>query len=92
MVTSYMLEYENSQNTDMMKKEAIREYQERYNTSYVPIERREALQDKVQEIMGYNIAYKDATHAACAIYAGCDYLLTTDARFQNHTRAARLRS
>ena len=77
-----MTEYENSQNSDSMKRDAIKEYQEQHNTSYVPIERRERLQQKIAEIMEFNIAYKDATHAACAIYAGCDYLLTTDTRFQ----------
>ena len=40
------------------------------------------LQEKIQEIMGYNIAYKDASHLACAIFTGCEYLLTTDIRFQ----------
>ena len=71
LVTSYMLEYE---------------YQEQSNTFYVPIERRDDLQNKIQEVMGYNISYKDATHTACAIYAGCDYLLTTDYRFQKRYR------
>jgi predicted nucleic acid-binding protein len=82
LVSSYMLEYENAQNRDQMKREAIKQYQDTYSTYYVPIERREALQEKIQEIMSYNIAYKDASHLACAIYAGCDYLLTTDIRFQ----------
>lgn len=41
--------------------------------------------------MEFNIAYKDATHVACAIYAGCDYLLTTDARFQRRYRGAEIR-
>ena len=27
-----------------------------------------------------NKKYKDATHIACAVYAKCDYLLTTDIR------------
>lgn len=82
MVSSYMLEYENSQNTDYMKRDAIKQYQDTYYTYYIPVERREKLQDKIQEIMGYNIAYKDASHLACAIYAKCEYLLTTDIRFQ----------
>lgn len=82
MATSYMLEYENSQNPDAMKRESIKAFQERYNTVYVPIERRERLQGLIRSIMGFNIAYKDATHLACAIYAGCSYLLTTDIRFQ----------
>lgn len=36
--------------------------------------------------MGYNIQFKDATHAACAIFAGCDYLITTDIKFQRRYR------
>ena len=90
LVTSYMLEYENSQNMDTMKRDAIREYQDQYNTAYVPVERREGLQDKVQEIMKHNIAYKDATHAACAIYARCDYLITTDVRFQRRYKGSEI--
>ena len=82
LVCSYMLEYENSQNRDQMKRAAIKQYQDKYSTYYVPLERREGLKDKIQEIMAYNIAYKDASHLACAIYAGCEYLLTTDIRFQ----------
>ncbi len=82
MVCSYMLEHENSQNRDQMKKDRIKEFQDDYSAYYVPFERREQLQDKISEIMGYHIAYKDATHLACAIYAGCEYLLTTDIRFQ----------
>ena len=91
LVTSYMTEYENSKNIDSMKRDAIREYQQGHNTSYVPIERREELQQKIAEIMEYNIAYKDATHAACAIYAGCDYLLTTDTRFQKRYKGGEVK-
>ena len=89
LVTSYMLDYENSQNPDSMKKDSIKEYQEQNSTAYVPIDRRELLQKKIQEIMGYNISYKDATHVACAIYSNCDYLLTTDLKFQKHYKRNR---
>ena len=41
--------------------------------------------------MGVNIAYKDATHAACAIYAECDYLLTTDTRFQRRYKGGEVK-
>ena len=41
--------------------------------------------------MGYNITYKDATHAACAIFAGCDYLLTTDIRFQKRYKGTEIK-
>ena len=86
-----MLEYENAQNPDLMKRESIREYQNDYNSWYVPIECREKLQQKIAKIMAYNISYKDATHAACAIYAKCDYLLTTDIRFQKRYRGNEIR-
>ena len=82
MVCSYMLELENSQNRVAMKRDRIKEFQDSYFSYYVPIERREELQGKISEIMEYHISYKDATHLACAIYANCDYLLTTDIRFQ----------
>ena len=76
------MEYENAQNPDLMKRERIKEFQDSFNSYYVPIERRPELQDMVNCIMEYKIAYKDATHAACAIFAKCRYLLTTDIRFQ----------
>ena len=91
LVCSYMLEYENSQNKDSMKKDAIKLYQDEYSVAYVPLERREVLQEKIQEIMDYNIAYKDASHLACAIYAGCEYLLTTDIRFQKRYKGNEIR-
>ncbi len=82
MVTSYMLEYENAQNTDIMKRNAIKEFQDKYCCSYVSFDRRTELQTKIDELMSFNLSYKDATHAACAIYANCRYLLTTDDRFK----------
>ncbi len=88
LVTSYMLEYENSQNPDVMKHTAIRAFQRNHSAQYVPIERREELQEMIQKIMSYNISYKDATHTACAVFAGCDYLLTTDDRFQKRYKGS----
>lgn len=40
LVGSFMLEYENSQNTDQMKQQSIKEYQDAYASYYVPVERR----------------------------------------------------
>jgi len=71
LVTSYMTEYENSKNKDSMKRDAIREYQERHNTSYVPIERREELQQKIAEIMECNkIIHGDYKGGIIAEYMG----------------------
>lgn len=81
LVDSYMLEYENSCNPDDMKRNSIQVFREEYRSFYVPDERHDALNDKIAEIMAYGIHFKDAVHAACAIYAGCAYLLTTDIKF-----------
>ena len=90
LVCSYMLDYENSKNTDETKRKVIHDYQKQYHSYYVPIERRESLQDKINEIMSYGIHYKDATHVACAIYAGCEYLLTTDIKFMKHYKGTEI--
>ena len=81
MVDSYMLEYENSCNPDEMKRNSIRTFRENFRSYYVPDERHDALDEKIEEIMSYGIHFKDAVHTACAIYAGCQYLLTTDVKF-----------
>ena len=91
LVGSYMLEYENEQNPFEMKKQTIRTFQKQYSTQYVSFELRESLIAKINEITRYNIHYKDATHVACAIYAKCDYLLTTDARLQQRYRGDEIR-
>ena len=90
LVSSYMLEYENSENRDEMKRKRIKDFQDKYSSYYVPLERRELLREKIEEIMQYSIAYKDATHAACAIYAKCDYLITTDIRFQKRYKGSEI--
>lgn len=77
-----MLDYENSKNQDVMKRISIKSYQNKFCKYYVPFERVEYLRDKITEIMNYGITYKDAVHIACAVYAECDYFLTTDIRLQ----------
>lgn len=34
---------------------------------------------------GTGIKYKDACHVACAIYAGCDFFISTDMRLLKYT-------
>jgi predicted nucleic acid-binding protein len=38
------------------------------------------METMVNEIMQTGIKIKDATHLACAIYAECDYFISTDGR------------
>ena len=51
------------------------------NTSlYVGIERKEEIEKKANEIMQTGVKFKDACHVASAIYARCDYFISTDKR------------
>ena len=47
---------------------------------YVGVQRSTIIQDKVNEIMSTGVKEKDAIHVASAIYAKCDYFITTDRR------------
>lgn len=91
LVCSYMLDYENSKNQDVMKRNSIKSYQDKFCKYYVPFERAECLQDKITEIMSDGITYKDAVHVACAVYAECDYFLTTDIRLQRRYRGTEIK-
>ena len=46
-----MLEYENSENRDEMKRKRIKDFQDKYSSYYVPLERRELLREKIEEII-----------------------------------------
>ncbi|MBR1439345.1 MAG: hypothetical protein IJ587_12510 [Synergistaceae bacterium] len=91
LVCSYMLVYENSQNRDAMRKAAIKSYQDNFCSYYVPFTREKILQEKITEIMSFNISFKDAVHVACAIYAECDYLITTDIRLQRRYKGTEIK-
>ncbi|MBO6114406.1 MAG: hypothetical protein J6P57_05045 [Lachnospiraceae bacterium] len=80
LVTSYILRYECSLNPFEMRKEAIMQYIEDNTSAYVGIERKEEIENKAKEIMETGIHFKDACHVASAIYAGCEYFISTDKR------------
>lgn len=91
LVASYMLEYENSKNHDLVKRTFILSYIDEFSKYFVPIERKNDLQEKITEIMSYGIAYKDATHVACAILARTDYFITTDIRLQKRYKGSEIK-
>ena len=91
LVSSYMLEYENSQNPDSMKRISIKKYLDEYSSYIVPVARKEKLQPKINELMENNLSYKDATHLAAAIFAKCEYLLTTDIKFQRRYKGEEIK-
>ena len=91
LVASYMLEYENSQNKDIIRMNSIQSYLHKFCKYYVSLERMEQLQDNIMNIMSYGITYKDATHVACAVFAECDYFLTTDIRLQKRYKGTEIK-
>lgn len=80
LVTSYMLEYENEKNRFMQKKRTIENFMNDNESYYVGNERDEMIAKMAEPIMRTGVKEKDAFHVACAIYAKCDYFITTDDR------------
>ncbi|MCC8121904.1 MAG: hypothetical protein LIO42_07995 [Oscillospiraceae bacterium] len=80
LITSYILLYENSQNPYEIRKKAISEFIRNHSTEYVDYNRAGEIDAKVSVIMKSGVKAKDAHHVACAIFASCDYFLTTDKR------------
>lgn len=80
LATSFVLLFENSQNPYMDRKIMIKDFIDKYSSKYISVHSINKIQAKTQEIMQMGIKWKDATHLACAIYAKCDYFLTTDKR------------
>ena len=80
LVTSYVLWYENSQNPYETKRTAIEEFIQKNSTEYIDIDKADLIKGNAEEIMDTGIKMKDAYHVSCAIYASCDYFLTTDDR------------
>ena len=80
MVTSYVLEYENSVNPYEMRRTTIKEFMEQYETVYVSQNKMQQVETMANEIKKTGVKHKDACHIASAIIAGCDYFLSTDYR------------
>jgi len=53
-------------------------------TAFIGNNHTDELKLLTEEIMTTGIKIKDATHLACAIYAKCDYFITTDKRVINY--------
>lgn len=80
LVTSYVLDFENSHNRSMQKKVAIEKFMKEYAALYVSNKNEEDIAKTAALIMRTGIKEKDAYHVACAVMAGCDYFVTTDDR------------
>ena len=84
LVGSFILDFECSRNPFEMRKRTIFDFLASNMKEYVGSERSDVLKTKIVELMRAGIKEKDATHLASAIYAGCDYFISTDIRLLKH--------
>lgn len=80
LIVSYMLRYECSKNPFEMRRNAIFDFIQENATGYVGDNRKKVIEAKASEIMKTGVKFKDACHVASAIYAGCEYFISTDTR------------
>lgn len=64
---------------------AIEEFIQGNSAEYIDIDKADLIKKKAEEIMDTGIKIKDAYHVSCAIYASCDYFLTTDDRLLRYS-------
>ena len=76
-VWSFILEFENSKNPYIIRKDAIRKFSYR-SVSYVEVS--DEIIESAKKIAATGIKEKDSLHLACAIFSQCDYFITTDDR------------
>jgi predicted nucleic acid-binding protein len=81
LVSSVVVEYENEKNPYQMRKEVIEDFLQ-HASEYV--DESEEVRNMARKIMEKGLKTKDASHLACAIYAKCDYFITTDDRVLKH--------
>ncbi len=80
LITSYMLRYECSNNPFEMRRNTILDFIRENTYAYVGDERKMLIEAKAAEIMQTGVKFKDACHVASAVYAKCEYFISTDKR------------
>ena len=85
LCSSYMLDYENSENPFEMRKKPIAGFLGDYAAIYVSVGSREKIEKIAADIMTTGVKFKDACHVACALLAECDVFLTTDKRLLKYS-------
>jgi predicted nucleic acid-binding protein len=84
LVYSYMSVTEVADSIFEENKRQIMTYVENYATLFVSNNRRNDIEPLAKNIMQTGIKNKDAIHLACAMFADCDYFITTDKRILKH--------
>lgn len=85
LASSYVLRYENSKNPYEIKRRTIGKFIEDHTSVYIDESRSEEVGALASVAMKTGVKTADAHHAASAILAGCDYLLTTDDRLLKYS-------
>lgn len=80
LIASYMLRYECSKNPFEMRRDTIFDFIDKNTYGYIADDHKTEIEEKAAEIMKTGIKFKDACHVASAIYAGCEYFISTDRR------------
>ncbi|WP_287453945.1 PIN domain-containing protein [Leptolyngbya sp. UWPOB_LEPTO1] len=80
LVTSSVLEYENSRNSDPLRQEAMTRY---LQLAEIRQEVNEAIQQRAEQLGHNGVKAIDALHVACAETANSDYFITCDKRLIN---------
>ncbi len=80
LIGSYTLDYEVSRNPFEMRRKSIVKFLHDNIAGYVGPERADSITPIADSIMETGVKEKDALHVASAIYAKCDYFISTDKR------------
>ena len=80
LVSSFVLLYENSNIPYIMTRASIEDFLRNNSKIYIGVESFAEIQPLIEQIMASGLKIKDATHIARALYAECDYFLSTDDR------------
>ena len=81
LVWSYILDYENSRNPYEEKRQAISPWKN--IASECVVGESEEILTFAESLHTRGIKTYDALHISCAVFAGCDYYLTTDKKLLN---------
>ena len=80
LISSYVLNAENSMNRILSKRESIKHFMDENTKGYVSAIHKQEIEAMAAEITKDGVKFMDACHVACALFAECDYLLSTDDR------------
>ena len=82
LVWSFVLDYENSVNPFIDKRERIQAWR-KLAVHFCGFS--EEIAEKAKKLMRLGLKQDDASHIACAILSGADYFITTDKKILNKT-------